>query len=145
MDNPLRWTDPLGLEGDSTEPVRVYDDSTYSKHGSGSSSSAKGEVSRAPSNGQAALDRSIHLGDPNNPADFRRLGVDHVNNEIVVLDRHDYVTDKDGNIIKEIYHGHVQGSYPSKSVREKDLTRLVRAGMIDNKKKQRVLPPKCDK
>ncbi|MGY4982890.1 DUF6531 domain-containing protein [Streptomyces sp. 900105755] len=145
VDNPLRWTDPLGLEGDSTEPVRVYDDSTYSKHGSGSSSSAKGEVSRAPSNGQAALDRSIHLGDPNNPADFRRLGVDHVNNEIVVLDRHDYVTDKDGNIIKEIYHGHVQGSYPSKSVKENDLTRLVRAGMIDNKKKQRVLPPKCDK
>lgn len=142
VDNPLRWSDPLGLEGD--EPVRVYDDSEYTKHGSGSSSSAKGEVSRAPTNGQAALDRSIPLGDPNNPASFRRIGVDHVNNEIVVLDRHKYFTDKDGNIIKEIYHGHVQGSYPSKSVTEGDLNKLKKAGMINNTKKQRVLPPPCD-
>ncbi|MFM9795086.1 DUF6531 domain-containing protein [Streptomyces turgidiscabies] len=144
VDNPLRWTDPLGLEGDSTDPVRIYDDSEYTKHGSGSSSSAKGEVSRAPTNGQAALDRSIPLGDPNNPAAFRRIGVGHVNNEIVVLDRHKYFTDKDGNIIKEIYHGHVQGSYPSKSVTEGDLNKLKKAGMINNIKKQRVLPPPCD-
>ncbi|MFF4549123.1 DUF6531 domain-containing protein [Streptomyces sp. NPDC001406] len=144
VDNPFRWSDPLGLEGKSTEPVRIYDDSTYKKHGSGSSSSAKGEISRAPSNGQAALDRSVPLGDGTNPNRFRRLGVDHVNNEIVVLDRHEYTTDKDGNIIKEIYHGHVQGSYPSDSVTEGDLTKLKRAGMINNIKKQRVLPPKCD-
>ena len=39
VDNPLRWSDPLGLEGD--EPVRIYDDSEYTKHGSASSSSAK--------------------------------------------------------------------------------------------------------
>lgn len=26
---------------------------------------------------------------------------------------------------------------------EKHLTKLVRAGMINNKKKQKVLPPKC--
>ncbi|WTZ46597.1 hypothetical protein OG241_22890 [Streptomyces sp. NBC_01390] len=144
VDNPLRWSDPLGLEGDSTDPVRIYDDSEYTKHGSGSSSSAKGEVSRAPANGQAALDRSIPLGDPNNPASFRRIGVDHANNEIVVLDRHKYFTDKDGNIIKEIYHGHVQGAYPSKSVTEGDLNKLKKAGMINNTKKQRVLPPPCD-
>lgn len=143
VDNPLRWTDPLGLEGDSTEPVRVYDDSEYSKHGSGSGSSAKGEISRAPTNGQAALDRSIDL-DPSNPNVTRRLGVDHVNNEIVVLDRHRANPDKDGNIVKEIYHGHVQSSYPSSSVDEGDLTKLKRAGMINNTKKQRVLPPKCD-
>ncbi|WP_158690682.1 DUF6531 domain-containing protein [Streptomyces sp. 142MFCol3.1] len=142
VDNPLRWSDPLGLEGD--EPVRIYDDSTYDKHGSGSSSSAKGEIGRAPADGQAALDRSIPLGDPNNPADFRRIGVDHVNNEIVVLDRHEYRTDKNGKIVKEIYHGHVQGKYPSKSVRENDLTRLVKEKMINNKKKQKVLPPPCD-
>lgn len=143
VDNPFRWTDPLGLEGDSTQPVRVYDDSEYSKHGSASGSSAKGEVSRAPTNGQAALDRSIDL-DPNNPNVTRRLGVDHVNNEIVVLDRHRAITDKDGNIVKELYHGHVQSSYPSKSVTQGDLTKLKKAGMIDNIKKQRVLPPKCN-
>ncbi|MEU9736552.1 DUF6531 domain-containing protein, partial [Streptomyces sp. NPDC048002] len=144
VDNPFRWSDPLGLEEDGKEPTRVYDDSEYSKHGSGSSSSAKGEVSRAPSNGQAALDRSIDM-DPNNPSVTRRLGVDHVNNEIVVLDRHREILDKDGNVVKEIYHGHVQSSYPSKSVTQGDLTKLKKAGMIDNVKKQRVLPPPpCD-
>ncbi|MGA5313806.1 hypothetical protein ACPCTK_06710 [Streptomyces pseudogriseolus] len=70
--------------------------------------------------------------------------MDHVNNEIVVLDRHKYITDKDGNIVKEIYHGHVQSSYPSKSVTEGDLNKLKKAGMINNIKKQKVLPPKCD-
>ncbi|MER7836712.1 hypothetical protein ABTY98_12545 [Streptomyces sp. NPDC096040] len=72
------------------------------------------------------------------------LQVDAASNEIVVLDRHDYTTDKDGNIIKEIYHGHVQSSYPSDSITEGDLNKLKRAGMINNTKKQRVLPPKCD-
>jgi cellulose biosynthesis protein BcsQ len=101
-------------------------------------------VSRAPSNGQAALDRSIDM-DPNNPNVTRRLGVDHANNEIVVLDRHREILDKDGNVVKEIYHGHVQSSYPSKSVTQGDLTKLKKAGMIDNVKKQRVLPPPpCD-
>ncbi|MCF3133282.1 DUF6531 domain-containing protein [Streptomyces olivochromogenes] len=142
VDNPLRWSDPLGLEGD--EPVRIYDDSTYDKHGSGSSSSAKGEVSRAPANGQGALDRSIPLGDPNNPNRFRRLGVDYANNEIVVLDRHEYVTDKNGNIVKEIYHGHVRSSYPGDGITEGDLNKLKKNGMINNLKKQKVLPPPCD-
>ncbi|WP_328914453.1 MULTISPECIES: hypothetical protein [unclassified Streptomyces] len=67
-----------------------------------------------------------------------------MNNEIVVLDRHEKILDKDGNIIKEIYHGHVQASYPSSSITEGDLTKLKRAGMINNTRKQRVLPPKCD-
>ncbi|MFF8940871.1 RHS repeat-associated core domain-containing protein [Streptomyces sp. NPDC014864] len=144
VDNPFRWSDPLGLEGKSTEPVRIYDDSEYDKHGSRSGGSAKGEIGRAPTNGQAALDRSIPLGDPKNPANFRRVGVDHVNNEIVVLDRTREVLDKEGNVLHELYHGHVQSSYPSDSVKENDLTRMVREGMINNKKKQKVLPPKCD-
>jgi RHS repeat-associated protein len=139
VDNPLSWMDALGLKGGKIK--RIFDDSEYDKHGSGAGSSAKGEVSRAPKNGQAALDRSIDL-DPSNPNVTRRLGVDHENNEIVVLDRHREVTDKDGNVT-EFYHGHVQGKYPSKSVTEGDLTKLKRAKMIDNVKKQRVLPPPC--
>ncbi|MFD5559081.1 DUF6531 domain-containing protein [Kitasatospora griseola] len=141
--NPLWWTDPLGLKGKSkgsgNEPRRIYDDSEYDKHGSASGSSGKGEVSRAPSNGQAALDRSIDM-DPNNPDVTRRLGVDHGSNEIVVLDRHREITDAKGNVT-EVYHGHVQSKYPSKSVTQGDLTKLKKAGMIDNIKKQRVLPP----
>ncbi|MGW7203819.1 DUF6531 domain-containing protein [Streptomyces sp. NPDC054837] len=142
VDNPLRWSDPLGLEGD--EPVRIYDDSEYDKHGSSSSASAKGEIGRAPSNGQAALDRSITRGDTAAADDFRRVGVDHVNNEIVVLDRHKYFTDENGKIVKEIYHGHVQASYPSPAVKENVLAKLVKLKMINNKKKQKVLPPPCD-
>lgn len=134
--NPLWWADPLGLKGRIT---RVYDDSTYDKHGSSSGSSAKGEVSRAPSNGQAALDRSIDLGE-DNPDVFRRLGVDYDNNEIVVLDQHRATTDAQGNVT-EYYHGHVQGKYPSKSVLQRDLNELKKRGLIDNIKKQRVLPP----
>ncbi|MDH6580654.1 DUF6531 domain-containing protein [Kitasatospora sp. MAP5-34] len=141
VDNPLWWIDPLGLKGKKIK--RTYDDSEYNKHGTGSNSSGKGEVSRAPKNGQAALDRSIDL-DPSNPNVTRRLGVDHGNNEIVVLDRHRAVADKDGNVIEEIYHGHVQSKYPSPSVTQGDLTQLKRAGMIDNIKKQRVLPPPCE-
>ncbi|GAA2150736.1 hypothetical protein GCM10009760_45390 [Kitasatospora kazusensis] len=141
VDNPLWWIDPLGLKGKKVK--RTYDDSEYDKHGSGSSSSGKGEVSRAPKDGQAALDRSIDL-DPSNPNVTRRLGVDHGNNEIVVLDRHREVADKDGNVIEEIYHGHVQSKYPSPSVTQGDLTKLKKAGMIDNIKKQRVQPPPCE-
>ncbi len=141
VDNPLSWSDPLGLTG---EPQRIYDDSTYDKHSSSASSSAKGEIGRAPADGQAALDRSMPRTTGNDAA-FRRIGVDHANQEIVVLDRHDFVTDKDGNIVKEIYHGHVQAKYPSKAVTQAHLTQLKKAGMIDNIKKQRVLPPPCEK
>lgn len=138
--NPLWWMDPLGLKG--RKITRIFDDSEYDKHSSRAGSSSKGEVSRAPSNGQAALDRSIDM-DPNNPDVTRRLGVDHENNEIVVLDRHREVTDQHGNVT-EYYHGHVQSRYPSKSVTQGDLTKLQRQGMIDNIKKQRVLPPPCE-
>ncbi|WP_438484944.1 DUF6531 domain-containing protein [Streptomyces sp. S186] len=139
VDNPLRWMDPLGL---AKKITRIYDDSTYKKHGSSASSSRGREIGRAPADGQAALDRSIDL-DPNNPKVTRRLGVDHKNNEIVVLDRHEMMEHKDGSIT-ETYHGHVQSKYPSDSVSEGDLTKLKRAGMINNLKKQRVLPPPCE-
>ncbi|MGD3110909.1 hypothetical protein [Streptomyces sp. YGL11-2] len=70
-------------------------------------------------------------------------GVDHKNNEIVVLDRHGQIENKDGSITEE-YHGHVQSNYPSSSVTEGDLNQLKRAGMINNLKKRRVLPPPCE-
>ncbi|MFJ5882990.1 DUF6531 domain-containing protein [Kitasatospora cineracea] len=135
--NPLWWMDPLGLKGKIT---RIYDDSDYAKHVEGKAgSSSKGEIGRAPSNGQGALDRSISRTD-NNPNAPRRLGVDHENNEIVVLDRHLEFSDKNGDIT-EYYQGHVQSKYPSDTVTESHLTKLVRLKMIDSKKKQRVLPP----
>ncbi|MDJ0343884.1 hypothetical protein QMK19_28420 [Streptomyces sp. H10-C2] len=69
------------------------------------------------------------------------FGVDHANGEVVVLDRHKEIFDKDGTVVKEIYHGHIQAKYPSESITEGDLTKLKKAGMIDNTKKQRTLPP----
>jgi RHS repeat-associated protein len=84
--NPITWFDPLGLK---CEPKRIYDDSSYKKHGRTERQTSRGVASRAPANGQAALDRSIDP-DPDNPAVFRRYGVDHENNEIVVLHRHHF-------------------------------------------------------
>jgi RHS repeat-associated protein len=131
--NPLRWIDPLGLA--PYEPERVYDDSEYGKHGSKPRNTSRGVASAAPKDGQAALERSFDPS-PDNEAVFRRYGVDYENQEIVVLDRHRYITDKDDKIIKEIYHGHVPD--PS-TIPSKILTQLKRMGMID--KKFRVLPP----
>lgn len=133
VENPLRWTDPLGLA--PYKPERVYDDSEYNKHGSTSRGTAHGVSSPAPKDGQAALDRSFDPS-PDNPAVFRRYGVDHGNQQIVVLDRHHYITDKQDNIIKEIYHGHVPDP---KTIPSQITTQLRRMGMID--KKFRVLPP----
>jgi hypothetical protein len=53
------------------------------------------------------------------------------------------IIDKDGNVT-EVHHGHAQSTYPSKSVTQGDLTKLKR-GVIGNIKKQRVLPPPCEK
>ncbi|AHH94533.1 YD repeat protein [Kutzneria albida DSM 43870] len=133
--NPVTWFDPLGLK---CEPKRIYDDSSYKKHGRTERQTSRGVASRAPANGQAALDRSIDP-DPGNPAVFRRYGVDHENNEIVVLDRHHFETGKDGNITKEYYHGHVPD--PAK-IPSKIMTMLKRAGMVG--KKNNVLPPASD-
>ncbi|WP_189308435.1 hypothetical protein [Streptomyces albospinus] len=61
----------------------------------------------------------------------------------MVLDQHGQIENKDGSITEED-HGHVQSNYPSSSVTEGDLNQLKRAGMINDLKKQRVLPPPCE-
>ncbi|QHC23689.1 hypothetical protein [Streptomyces sp. GS7] len=61
----------------------------------------------------------------------------------MVLDRHGRIENEDGGITEE-YHGHVQSNHPSSSVAESHLDQLKRAGMINNLKKQRVLPPPCE-
>ncbi len=127
--NPLTWYDPLGLA-----PYRIYDDSEYGKHGTTARNTAHGVASPRPKNGQAALDRSFDPS-PDNPAVFRRYGVDYENQEIVVLDRHRFITDEEGNITKEWYHGHVPDP---KTIPSQIITKLRRMGMID--KKFRVLP-----
>ena len=88
--NPLTWIDPLGLSGDK---VNVYKDAPY--HGT-SDNSVK---SRAPTNGQIALDNSVQV----KPTSPRRVGVDIVNNEIVVLDKTRALSDQ-----VDEYHGHVR-------------------------------------
>ncbi|WP_339483715.1 RHS repeat-associated core domain-containing protein, partial [Pseudomonas sp. RL_5y_Pfl2_73] len=84
--NPIDWIDPLGLS-------RVYKDAPY--HGAADNS----VKSRAPSNGQAALDNSIQVKD----SSPRRVGVDVKNNELVVLDRTQTLPNDD-----EEFHGHVR-------------------------------------
>ncbi|WP_446326606.1 PAAR-like domain-containing protein [Citrobacter sedlakii] len=88
--NPLSYIDPLGLSGDK---VNVYKDAPY--HGA-TDNSVK---SRAPINGQAALDNSIQV----KPTSPRRVGVDISNNEIVVLDKTRSLSDH-----VDEYHGHVR-------------------------------------
>ncbi|NQZ11551.1 MAG: RHS repeat-associated core domain-containing protein, partial [Algicola sp.] len=82
---------------------RVYDDSTYNKHGSND----VGDVSKAPQDGQAALDESVQI----KSTSARRVGVDATNGEVVVLDRHQ----SQGNT--ETYHGHVQGTITDQKTR----------------------------
>ncbi|URQ59654.1 PAAR domain-containing protein [Pantoea alhagi] len=88
--NPLSYIDPLGLSDDK---VNVYKDAPY--HGT-SDNSVK---SRAPKNGQAALDNSVQV----KPTSPRRVGVDIANNEIVVLDKTRSLSDQ-----VDEYHGHVR-------------------------------------
>uniref|UniRef100_UPI001FCE5B78 RHS repeat-associated core domain-containing protein n=2 Tax=Escherichia coli TaxID=562 RepID=UPI001FCE5B78 len=88
--NPMGWIDPLGLSG---EKVNVYKDAPY--HGT-TDNSVK---SRAPINGQGALDNSVQV----KPTSPRRVGVDVANNEIVVLDKTRSLSDS-----MDEYHGHVR-------------------------------------
>ncbi|WP_212748088.1 RHS repeat-associated core domain-containing protein [Pseudoalteromonas sp. S3178] len=92
IDNPDDWT-----------PKRVYDDSTYDKHGK----EDKGDVSKAPKDGQKALDNSVQIKETSP----RRVGVDQGNGEVVVLDKHE----TSGN--KETYHGHVQKTITDQKTR----------------------------
>lgn len=69
----------------------TYDDSSYKKHGN----TTKGDISRAPTNGQAALDNSVAVSDNST----KRIGVDVENKEVVRLM-------ENGSGTKE-FHGHV--------------------------------------
>lgn len=55
-----------------------------------------GYVSKAPTDGQTALNNSVRIKDTST----RRLGVDKINNELVVFD--------ETHPGKEIYHGHIR-------------------------------------
>jgi len=110
--NPTGWIDPWGWQ---TEPIRRYEDAAY--HGKNDNA----VKSRAPTNGQAALDNSVQV----KPTSPRRVGVDVANKEIVVIDRTQVNADK-----SEKYHGHVRG-YKDLHVDQQNA--LKRAGKVDSK------------
>ena len=62
-------------------------------------------IGKAPENGQFALDNSVPVSskDPR-----RRIGVDPVNNEIVIFDRTGNKVGSDGSVIGGNFHGHVR-------------------------------------
>jgi RHS repeat-associated protein len=62
----------------------IYNDSTYLKHGDIAKAGPRGEIGRAPKNGQAALDNSVEFSNDGNK--IRRIGVDVENKELVILD-----------------------------------------------------------
>jgi hypothetical protein len=80
--SPSNQSTPAQPEGPRFEPS--------AKHGS----EDKGDVSRGPKNGQAALDNSIQV----KGTSPRRVGVDRGNGKIVVLDQ-----TREG-----VFHGHVR-------------------------------------
>jgi uncharacterized protein RhaS with RHS repeats len=84
--NPVTWIDPLGL-------ARIYKDAPY--HGT----TDNAVKSKAPANGQAALDNSVQVKDTSP----RRVGVDTANDELVVMDK--TRTHANGD---EEFHGHVR-------------------------------------
>ncbi|WP_179948909.1 RHS repeat-associated core domain-containing protein, partial [Burkholderia sp. FL-7-2-10-S1-D7] len=84
--NPIQWIDPLGL-------ARIFKNAPY--HGK----TDNAIKSRAPTDGQAALDNSVQV----KPTNERRVGVDANNGEIVVLDQTRVHPNGD-----EEFHGHVR-------------------------------------
>lgn len=76
----------------------------------------KGKISREPTNGQAALDKSIRFSKNTT----RRVGVDPKNNEIVVLDEH----------LNGVFHGHVRNF---KQLETPMQNALRKAKMVDKK------------
>ena len=107
--NSLMWIDPWGLV------KLIYEDAPY--HGK------KDNLikSRAPTNGQIALDNSIQV----KVTSFRRVGVDVINKEFVVLDR--TIVLSNGN---EIFHGHVR---EWSSLHPDQQKALNKSGMADKK------------
>ncbi len=108
--NPVNWIDPLGL-------TSIYKDAPY--HGKIDNS----VKSRAPINGQAALDNSVQVKDTSP----RRVGVDVANNEIVVMDRTRILSDG-----SELFHGHVR---EWDKLHSEQQAALKKAGKVDRKGK----------
>jgi hypothetical protein len=75
-----------------------------------------GDVAPAPSNGRAALDRSVQI----RPTSTRRVGVDPKNNEIVIFD--------ETHPGQGVYHGHVRSW---SELRPEMQNALRRAGLVD--------------
>ncbi|WP_330464443.1 hypothetical protein [Micromonospora zamorensis] len=122
---------------------RVYHvgDEQRPKHRDTDRNLAMGSASRAPANGQSALDRSVQIKETN---ERRRIGVDHQTGEIVVLDRHRRIEPSNpGDDVVEIYHGHVRDwEDHSKDGPNDDMRNaLKRAGLVD-KKGRPTAPPK---
>ena len=86
------------------------------KHGQKGRPTPKGVSSPSPTNGQAALDNSVQI----KLTSPRRVGVDKVNGEIVVLDQH----------LPARYHGHVR---PWDDLTPKMKIALIDAGLVDKK------------
>jgi len=76
----------------------------------------RGKVSRGPTDGQAALDKSVQV----KGTSPRRVGVDRDNKEIVVLDQ-----TREG-----IYHGHVRSW---NDLTQQQRNTLIKAGLVDKK------------
>ena len=111
--NPNSWIDIFGLtEG---QPKRIFENAPY--HGT----TDNAVKSRAPTNGQVALDSSVQV----KPTSPRRVGVDVKNNELVVLDR--TKINPDG---VEVYHGHVRSWDDLHPDQQKA---LKKAGLVDKK------------
>ncbi|WP_197094807.1 hypothetical protein [Erwinia sorbitola] len=96
----------------SGDKVNVYKDAPY--HGIFDNS----VKSRAPINGQTALDNSVQV----KPTSPRRVGVDITNNEIVVLDKTRSLA---GNI--DEYHGNVRDWDALDNKQKSALTRFGKA------------------
>jgi hypothetical protein len=110
---------------------RVYRiDTTKPKHGGKSRKVGGKTVSPEPKNGQRALDNSVPLNDR------RRVGVDDVNQEIVVLDRTGNLV-KDKKVVGGQYHGHVR-KWEDLSKDMKDA--LTREGVKVDKKGKITIP-----
>jgi RHS repeat-associated protein len=113
--NPIGWIDPWGWVN------RTYDKAGYH------SATDNPVKSKAPINGQAALDNSIQVKDTSP----RRVGVDSKNNEISILDRTRKLPSGD-----EIYHGHVR-SWDALHSEQK--AALIKAGLVNKKGKLKLI------
>ncbi|MDD5302498.1 MAG: tetratricopeptide repeat protein [Elusimicrobia bacterium] len=97
----------------SDQPNGRYKDSP--KHGASSRGGPDGEISKRPSNGQSALDRSTQI----KSTSPRRIGVDPVNDEITILDQ-----TRAGE-----FHGHVEGW---EALTDQMKNALIRAGLTNS-------------